>query len=170
MGGTLKYYDGTEWQPAGQPDPLYAKAIINDMVYPVGSQYVNFTDSSNPAVILGVGTWVAVEGRVVVGLDPLQTEFDTAGETGGAKTHTLTTTEMPSHTHTMGSITLRANVGNYGASQTNLDDIPGSPGPVSATNVQVGNAWSGTMGSSGGGEAHNNLQPYVVAYVWKRTA
>ena len=70
----------------------------------------------------------------------------------------------------MGSITLRANAGALDSNATNLDDFPGSTGPIKATNVQVGNTWNGTMGSAGSDSAHNNLQPYVTVYMFKRTA
>ena len=64
--------------------------------YPVGSIYINASVATNPATLLGFGTWAAFgAGRVMVGLDAGQTEFDTAEETGGAKTHTLTTGELP---------------------------------------------------------------------------
>jgi hypothetical protein len=125
-------------------------ASIMNYVYPVGSVYTNYSVSTNPGTLLGVGTWVAIAGRVVVGLDGTQTEFDTAGETGGAKTHTLTTDEIPAHTHTYYKGGLTGDVAGPGFNylQTSLQNT----------------------GSTGGGSAHNNLQPYVVCYVWRRTA
>ena len=74
---------------------------VLEKVYPVGSVYINASVSTNPATLLGFGTWTAFgAGRVLVGLDSTDTDFDSAEETGGAKTHTLTTSEIPSHTHT----------------------------------------------------------------------
>ena len=71
------------------------------IAWPVGSVYTSIV-STNPATLLGGGTWVSFgAGRVLVGLDATQTEFDTVEETGGAKTHTLTTAEMPAHLHAM---------------------------------------------------------------------
>lgn len=93
-----------------------------------------------------------LKGKVPVGRDSSDTSFDVLGETGGAKTHTLTTAEMPAHTHE-----LYANVGNA-ASATNLDDITGSNN-INATDVRVGDRPTTT---TGGGGAHNNLQPYIV--------
>ena len=84
------------------------------------------------------------KGRVGVGLDSGQTEFNTLGKTGGAKTHTLTVAEMPSHTH---------NAGGWGAGTSN-----GSKFRVDANSPA--NNWN--TGSAGGGAAHNNLQPYLV--------
>lgn len=120
-------------------------------IYPVGSIYMNATSSTNPATLIGFGTWVAFgAGRVPVGIDSTDTDFDTAEETGGAKTHTLTVDEMPAHTHS---------VPNSGSQNNSFD-----------SGTTVGNDVTGTSGSTGGGQAHNNLQPYIVVYMWKRTA
>jgi len=129
-------------------------AIIVNAIYPVGSIYVNATNATNPGTLLGVGTWVAFgSGRVMVGLDSGDTDFDTAEETGGSKTHTLTVDEMPAHTH---------------------DYTRFSPqSPYTQTNSLVdasGSYQSNTTESTGGGQAHNNVQPYVVVHMWKRTA
>jgi hypothetical protein len=122
-------------------------AIINALVYPVGSIYFNMAVATNPATLLGMGTWVAYgEGRVLVGKQSSGT-FDALDESLGAETHTLTTAEMPSHTH-------------------------GGVGSASGTNVgnAGGGALSGTTSATGGGGAHSNLQPSVTVYMWKRTA
>ena len=127
-------------------------------VYPVGSIYINATNSTNPGTLLGFGTWVAFgAGRVPVGIDATQTEFDTAEETGGAKTHTLSISEIPAHTHNQGSHDSSA--GDGGAYNTEFirDHSDTANGP----NVE--------SSSTGGGGAHNNLQPYIVVYMWKRT-
>ena len=121
-------------------------------VYPVGSIYTNATNATNPGTLFGFGTWTAFgTGRVPVGIDSSQTEFDTAEETGGAKTHTLTVNEMPSHTHET-----QVNSGN-GVSTTGFQD---GANPT-ARDVQTS--------STGGGSAHNNMPPYIVVYMWKRT-
>jgi hypothetical protein len=122
-----------------------------DSIYPVGSIYMNATSSTNPATLIGFGTWIAFgAGRVPVGIDSSDTDFDTAEETGGAKTHTLTVDEIPAHTHS---------VPNSGSQNNSFD-----------SGTTVGNDVTGTSGSTGGGSAHNNLQPYIVVYMWKRTA
>ena len=124
---------------------------VLEKVYPVGSIYINATSATNPATLLGFGTWVAFgAGKVIVGQDSSDTDFDTAEETGGAKTHTLTTSEIPSHTH---SLSTSDNPGGTGA----IEVAGGAP-----TSTQ-------TTQATGGGGAHNNLQPYIVAYMWKRT-
>jgi len=123
-------------------------------VYPVGSIYINASVNTNPFTLLGFGTWEAFgTGRVIVGLDAGQTEFDTLGETGGAKTHTLTTDEIPSHDH---SVTI-------------YNTPAGSGGGIQRNGTNDG-AGTVSTSSTGGGQAHNNLQPYIVAYMWKRVA
>ena len=125
-------------------------------VYPVGSIYINATNANNPSSLLGFGTWVAFgAGRVPVGIDATQSEFDTAEDVGGAKTHTLTTSELPSHTHNQPA-------GISPAPNANDVDVTGGNGATLAANV--------VTDATGGGSAHNNLQPYIVVYMWKRTA
>jgi len=140
-----------------------------ELAYPVGSIYMNASNSDNPSTLLGFGTWVAFgAGRVPVGIDSSDTDFDTAEGTGGAKTHTLTLDEMPAHDHvpnrnTYGTnnILLRRNAN--GVNSTNgLDNTVGEP-DISGANL-------GFPEEEGGGQAHNNLQPYIVVYMWKRTA
>ena len=125
------------------------QAAINALVYPVGSIYTTVSTTA-PATLLGMGTWAAFgAGRVPVGIDAGQAEFDAIEETGGAKTHTLSEAELPAHTHT---------VPYRGA---------GGSTYVLESAVTGGNT---TTGSTGSGTAHNNLQPYIVVYMWKRTA
>jgi hypothetical protein len=125
---------------------------VLEKVYPVGSVYINASVSTNPATLLGFGTWVAFgAGRVMVGLDSTDTDFDSAEETGGAKTHTLTVNQIPAHTHTLDTSDQPAGTGS-------LEVAGGSPVGTKLTQ------------STGGGQAHNNLQPYIVVYMWKRTA
>lgn len=89
-----------------------------------------------------------LKGRVVVGVSATDTEFDTIGETGGAKTHTLSTAEIPAHDH----------VNNPNSWQVNNNLATGSGGA----------GWLGggipmrTALSTGGGGAHNNIQPYIA--------
>ena len=123
-----------------------------ETVYPVGSIYINAAVATNPGTLLGFGTWVAFgAGRVIVGLNAADSDFDTAQETGGTKTHTLTIDEIPAHTH---DVTM---------STSDTDNNNLSEGDTSGTS-------SFTTSSTGGGQAHNNLQPYIVAYMWRRTA
>ena len=64
-------------------------------VYPVGSIYINASVSTNPGTLLGFGTWTAFgAGRVPVGINDSDSDFNEAEETGGSKTHTLTEAEI----------------------------------------------------------------------------
>ena len=127
-----------------------------ERAYPVGSIYIS-TISTNPNTLFGFGTWVAYgEGRVIVGKAASGT-FSTAGATGGAETHTLSTGEIPSHSHVMNT---RSYLGSGGGTSANL--TLGGGGYVSSN--------TDSTSSVGGGGAHNNLQPYIVAYMWNRTA
>lgn len=130
-----------------------------DAVYPVGSIYMS-VKSTNPSSLFG-GTWVAWgTGRVPVGIDTSQTEFKTVEKTGGAKTHKLTVAQMPSHRHSV------SYNNNNSAGTTSYPHATGGYGDQS-TDTDLG---FNQVGLTGGGEAHNNLQPYITCYMWKRTA
>lgn len=132
------------------------KAEILDAVYPVGSIYIS-TAGTNPGTFLG-GTWTAfATGRTLVGIDTNDTDFDTSEETGGEKTHTLTVNEMPSHNHAVYYVSRRT-VASSGSNAWDYD--PGSTSGNTASNIL----------NTGGDQAHNNLQPYITVYMWKRTA
>lgn len=137
---------------------------VMNVIYPVGSIYMSATMSTVAQVQTALGgTWVAWgAGRVPVGVDASQTEFDTVEETGGEKAHTLTTAEMPAHTHPANEEWV-----GYSTSNTWLHIGGGSD-----SEFQTGTySRSGyTTQSSGGGGAHNNLQPYITCYMYKRTA
>ena len=125
--------------------------------WPVGSIFVS-TSSTNPGTSLGCGTWSAyAAGRVLVGIDAGQSEFDVAGETGGAKTSTLTTSELPAHTHVVTSQT--ATTGS--ATSYEHGTLDTSSAEAEATEV---------TGSTGSGAAFSNLPPYVVVYFFRRSA
>jgi hypothetical protein len=142
------------------PSQKAVKTYIDNLIsatklemFPIGSIFMSVTNT-NPSTFLG-GTWVAWgSGRVPVGVDTGQTEFDTAEETGGAKTHTLTVAQIPAHKHSLkltGGTTPTGSRLDWTAN-SNYQDFDG------ATN------------DTGGGGAHNNLQPYITCYMWKRTA
>lgn len=140
-----------------------------DKIYPVGSVYENKTNSANPNTYLGRGTWVVEgAGRVAIGsgsgtdINSTVQNF-TSGSTGGEYTHTLTIGEIPAHKHTTyyaenGATILYPN----GAEFTSGKNGPSAP-------VDADNAWPYTS-TEGGGNAHNNVQPYVVYNRWLRTA
>ena len=124
--------------------------------YPVGSVFLtvtNYADSAAVVAAIGGTTWVRFgEGRMMVGYSTTDSDFGTVQGTGGSKTHTLTTDEIPSHTH---DITFNAQGDGFG----------GTP----AMSIVSGGSSRATE-STGGGQAHNNLPPYIVTYMWKRTA
>ena len=143
--------------------------FIKSALYPVG--YVlttihNYADSAAVVTAFGGTTWVRFgAGRALVGYDASDTDFDTAEEERGAKTHTLSTSEMPAHTHNS-NIRLQdpANV----LVDTSLELTVANGQQLDELN-QSGTS-STTTASTGGGGAHNNLQPSIVVYMWKRTA
>lgn len=136
---------------------------IFDRIYPVGSIYMS-VNSTNPSNYFG-GTWVSWgQGRVPVGVNTSDSNFSTVEKTGGEKSHTLSIAEMPNHNHTRGGSDAGWGAGNYGS----ITDVLVSLGTTSANQLFFHAA--GATNSTGSGSAHNNLQPYITCYMWKRTA
>ena len=143
------------------------KTAILEAIYPVGSVYTNATDSTNPATLLGFGTWSAFgAGRVAIG----DGGGFAAGTTGGSAdavvvshTHTFTTDGSGSHNHTY---TFRGGEQIQSGNATNC-----WVGTSTATTSTVGDhTHTGTTASVGSSGTNANLQPYVVVYMWRRTA
>lgn len=145
------------------------------LAYPVGSIYTNADVSTNPATLLGFGTWVLFGvGRVEVCIDSGQTEFDVLGETGGFKTHTLTSAEMPVHTHVQNSHNHTQDVHNHTQNSHNhtqdshnhsqnahnhtQDTHNHSTSYGSTQGLQAGSDWTapGTSGNSTGNTTATN--------------
>lgn len=140
--------DGSGW--------IYSRALstlILEAVYPVGSIYMSVNGTS-PATLFG-GTWEAIQGKFLLGA---YGNTYKAGSTGGEATHTLTTSEMPSHNHAV--YYPNAGADDHSA-PVNYPD-----GPSDSTYYAVGSYTS----REGGGKAHNNMPPYLAVYIWKRTA
>ena len=137
LGGMYDEHKGGRVQINGTP--------LVDYIYPVGSIYFS-VENISPSTWLG-GTWeIWGAGRVPVGVDVSQTEFNEAEKTGGEKTHRLSKLEIP---HL------------------------GSGVAYEGTGIASGSGWGDTwLGGANEGEnaAHNNLQPYITCYMWKRTA
>ena len=164
-------------------------ASVLGAVYPVGSVYINATSSTNPATLLGFGTWAAFgAGRVPVGIDSSDTDFDTAEETGGAKTHTLAEANLPAHKHFLFANhsmngTAAAHFVRKSGSAVNSDGInksasleyyqsSGSDDFKYSMAYDTNNAAPTVHPSSatGSGTATDHMNPYIVVYMWKRTA
>lgn len=169
--------------------------------WPVGSVYIGMT-STDPKDLFGGGTWARIaNGRVLVGVDPNDADFNAAAKTGGAKTHTLSPGEMPVHNH--GGVTgdqsnghLHSGYTTSGGEHEHIFSRPSDPrvvtggGAASVSNWNFGNYSTGgggahshtvqtndadrghthSIGNSGGGAAHNNMQPYFTVFIWQRTA
>ena len=120
-------------------------------LHPVGSIYMSVS-STNPSSLFG-GTWQRIKDTFLLAAGDVYA----ANSTGGSATHTLTVDEMPAHKH-LASETGRANNVKAGVDFT-----------VAVTNP-TGIAAEYTTGSAGGGQAHNNMPPYLAVYIWQRTA
>ena len=152
-----------------------ANSSTLDKVYPVGSIYITATEDTVAKVQAKFGgTWQAYgAGRTLVGVDTNQEEFDTNEETGGEKTHTLTVDEMPKHMHHV--VSFQTQSGSYkNYYPYNYIIQHGSVGTEIKQSVSAFNnlnAWgTGQTDEIGSSHAHNNLQPYITVYMYKRTA
>lgn len=125
-------------------------------IYPVGAIYMS-TSPTNPGTLVG-GTWVAWgSGRVPVGVNTSDSDFNTVEKTGGEKKHILTVNEMPSHSHSARVMAENDSNPYYGKDN------------YFKAGANSQEAEAGTF-PTGGGQAHNNLQPYITCYMFKRTA
>ena len=125
---------------------------IWDCIYPIGSIYFS-VNNVNPSEYFG-GTWKSWgSGRVPVGVNVSDSNFNSVEKTGGESSHRLTVNEMPLHNHTIDIFT----------------EI-GGPTSGGASYIDGNRYGSRTTSMAGGGQSHNNLQPYITCYMWKRTA
>lgn len=141
--------------------------FVLDNVYPIGSIYMN-VNSTNPGMLFG-GTWEQIQGKFLLGMSSSYP----AGSQGGEASHTLTTEEMPSHGHNP------ANQAGYYGFITNsqkafeVGDMGVQSGsgryyPYSTAAFDISR--NSLTGTTGGGNSHNNMPPYLSIYIWKRTA
>lgn len=120
--------------------------------YRIGD-FLESTNPNNPGDDGYIGNWELYgKGRVTVCIDSDDPDFDTIGKMSGEKSHTLTTDEIPSHGHTV----------NYSGGA-------GTSTGVTAMGTQLGESAS-IVQKTGGGQAHNNMSPYIVIYRWRRIA
>lgn len=143
--GVLQRYSGAAWVAKSSN-----VATIGASLWPVGSLFLSVV-STNPATLLGFGTWAAFgAGRTLIGLGG---SYSVVKATGGNATHILAANEIPPHVHTISGIANEMVT-------TGTD----AWGPAGSSNTGDGSA-GGLLG-----EAHNNLPPYIVVYMWERTA
>lgn len=155
--------------------PTFSSISLLD-VYPIGSIYTSVS-ATDPSTLFG-GTWAAIaEGMVLIGAG----SGYTAGDTGGSASHSITISEMPSHNHggSTGSV-------GAGGAHTHAAPVYFSGGDEESLAADVMNGYyaealktksangmpahSHTITSQGGGTAMSLMQPYLVVYMWKRTA
>lgn len=157
--------------------------ISFDQIYPIGAIYMS-TVSTNPATLFKIGNWEALPaGRVLLaqGTSTWGVNYS-AGSTGGEDKHTLTVSESASHNHT-GSATTSGSTHTHALT---MQASHGKSGNGGVPRFSDGDIWSDyktqnlsaagehshaiTINNSGGGQAHNNMQPYLSVYMWKRTS
>lgn len=157
--------------------------VLMNYIYPLNSIYItteNITEAQMSSRF--GGTWTKIKDRFLLASG----DTYTSGNTGGEASHTLTTSEMPSHTHTQESHlhTFRSSQSpHYSANVvTGSNGKAGYPGWVEYNggtavytetsapgNYAMGSA-TPTINATGGSSAHNNMPPYLVVNVFKRTA
>lgn len=125
------------------------KKALNELIFPIGSIIYNSNEDFDPNTIYG-GTWEKIKGKMIIGFDESDSDFNTLKNTGGNKTHTQTVNEMAKHTHILSK---GGAVGGDGS----------------------GLAYSGTTASNsagvkeaGGGKPMDIMNPYFVANIWHR--
>ena len=149
-----------------------AASALNAAAYPVGAIFTTTTayaDSAAVVTAIGGTTWVAFgAGKVLVGLDSGDTDFDTSEETGGSKAPTSgsTAADLAAHTHTFDYTATPSS----GSANTQVHPRSAAAGAEPAYN-EIGTKTTSSTGS-GGGHTHTGdaVQPYIVVYFWKRTA
>ncbi len=128
--------------------------MINvNLIYPIGSIYISI-NSKNPGDIFG-GTWERIKGKMLVGVDEDDSDFNISSKTGGEKEVTLTVEQMPKHRHDITQVAW------------NPDD---NTDLLHYENQTQGSTSMFKTDYAGGGQAHNNMPPYYSVYIFVRTA
>jgi len=171
----------TAYVTAAVTAALATAETARQALFPVGTIYTQAGVATNPATLLGFGTWEEYgAGKAIIGVDASNTLFDTLGETGGVAditisgttdSHTLTLAQIPAHDHN--------NTGTYDTGGGALNYLPNAGNP---NFTWGGGGLGGRYGvePNGGGQGHThgitydgtnaNYQPYITVYMWKRTA
>ena len=147
-------------------------------LFPVGAIYMS-VDSTSPASLFG-GKWSQLTDRFLIGAGSSYS----VNSTGGASTVTLTTSQIPSHSHTKGTMNITGSVGgDFVLRDVNVtfsgafssysiygNVATGSQYYVSRTGFKFNakDSWTGSTSSVGSGSSHNNMPPYLAVYMWKR--
>ena len=132
-----------------------ANAILR-VAFPIGKIEM-FYDAEDHSNYMGF-TWERTAvGKVLVGIDSTDTDFNTIGKIGGKKTHTLTVDEMPSHNHNL-----------YDSAGGSIQFPAYTAKDNGTTGTTTTNGYASITGISGSSQPHNNLQPYQVVAFWKR--
>lgn len=135
---------------------VYGGKSLLDLFYPVGCYFETSDATFDPNIAWG-GVWAEdTWGRVTVAYQSDQEKFNSVGKIGGEINHTLTIDEIPSHSHPQ---YVTANDGNQAIRRDFGSDANCNTYPQGCN-----------TGSTGGGQTHNNLQPYIVVKRWHRTA
>lgn len=150
MAGVPSFYWTKEFFQLNVPLRLNGENILSK-VYPVGSIYMSLS-STDPKTLFG-GIWERLKDRFLLAAG----DRYAAGATGGEATHTLTKDEMPSHNH---YAAINGGTDSYGQNRTTIGSF---------ANKAQGYSDSSTIFATGGGNAHNNMPPYLAVYMWKRT-
>ena len=147
-------YDGDEIPEGFEEVDTFISDMAN-LFFQIGYTFIDTSGTIDYSNHLGLTWEKTLQGVTPVGQNASDTDFATVGKTGGEKTHTLTVDEMPSHTH---------RYVEYSGELTTTNAIEGL-GIISQKNP-----FEADTHSTGGNFAHNNLQPYITCYMWKRTA
>ena len=157
--------------------------LLKTKVYPIGSIYMS-SSSTNPGTWITGTTWEQWgSGRVPVGINVNDTNFNYSGRIGGHATHTLLTSQIPDHTHIVMSHHGHVDYGSGDEITDNEDTVVFREGIStdypSVVTLDQAKIWADNYDPSctiptstyhPGGGSHNNLQPYIVCYMWKRTS
>ena len=129
---------------------------VFDLIYPVGSIYLSVSDVS-PATLFG-GSWERITDRFLLGAGGSYA----GGVTGGESSHTLTVSEIPSHSHTSYGVAF--------ANPKNDDSYYVAMRSVNRSNQWTADSTKEQVASTGGSAAHNNMPPYLAVHMWKRVS